>query len=41
VLEFLEKVHKAALKKHERSNETPATRIDNTAGTIYPEMVHQ
>ncbi|CAG5134608.1 unnamed protein product [Candidula unifasciata] len=41
VHEFLEKVHKAALKKHERSNESPAARADKTSGNIYPKMVHQ
>jgi hypothetical protein len=40
VHEFLEKVHKAALKKHERSNEYTAARMDNTSGNIYPKMVH-
>ncbi|BFZ01297.1 hypothetical protein BsWGS_04336 [Bradybaena similaris] len=41
VHEFLEKVHKAALKKHERSTESTAARIDKSSGKLYPKMVHQ
>ncbi|XP_005091818.1 stAR-related lipid transfer protein 7, mitochondrial isoform X2 [Aplysia californica] len=40
VHEFLEKVHRAARKKHEKSNESSTARMDNSADNLYAKMAH-
>ncbi|XP_059171536.1 stAR-related lipid transfer protein 7, mitochondrial-like [Physella acuta] len=40
VHEFLEKVHKAACRKHEKSIEPAAARIDKNTNNIYSNIVH-
>ncbi|KAH9491763.1 StAR- lipid transfer protein 7, mitochondrial [Bulinus truncatus] len=40
VNEFVDKLYRAAKKKHERSVESASTRIDKNAGNIYSNIVH-